>query len=117
MQDFKVNVNLPKEEVHKIAKQIIREIIDKEIGASIKTSIDEFDIKGIIGGKMNRQDGSLQKHILAEVRKCVQESGVREIMREEARKAVIERVGDQPITGGIHIHLSERDVETSWDDY
>lgn len=117
MQDFKVNVNLPKEEVVKIAKQVIREIIDREIGTQLKNAVDEFDIKGIIDGKMNRQDGSLQKYIITEVRKCVQESRVRDIIREEARRAVIERVGDQPLTGGIHIHLSERDIETSYDDY
>lgn len=111
--DYKINVDLPKEEISKLAKQAIKEIISQNIQAAMC----EIDIMQIIEKEMKSITPSLNKKIDAQIKTFINNCKYKidDAIRKECKEAVIENIKNKPISGNIYLKINKEFVETDYD--
>lgn len=113
MENFKVNVDLPKTEIAKIAKEVIRDIIEEEIRDIIKT----MNLNAIVSEKSKTIDSKLKGIIDKETKDAIRNLrwDIKEIAKQEAKKFIIEQINEKPLTGNIYLKINPRDIDTDYD--
>lgn len=113
MENFKVNVDLPKTEIAKIAKEVIRDIIEEDI----RKIIADMNINSIVAEKSKSIESKLNGIIKKETENTLKSLkwDIRNIAKEEARKVILEQIKEKPLSGNIYLKISAESIETDYD--
>jgi len=111
--DLKLNINISKDDIAKMAKQVIREIVEDQIQDAMKT----FDVKDVIQKKMSTIDSTITQTVNKTIKSEISNRlyNVNGIVREETRKIVLEEIQKKPLSGNVYLKIDNSDAYTDYD--
>lgn len=112
---FKVDINIPQKDIEKMAKQVIREIIETRIEEAMKN----INIEKVINDKINSSTTKLPKLISDAVKGKVDsiKYQVTKQFNEIMRSILMEEIEKKPLSGNIYLKLDRSNIETDYDDW
>lgn len=113
--NFKLDINIPQENIKSMAKEVIREIVREKINDAMK----DIDIKKIINGKLNDIDGRISKTLKNTSEQKVDNLmwKIRGELNKTIRNIVLEEIQKKPLTGNVYLKIDNCNVETDYDNY
>ena len=111
--DLKLNINISKEDIAKMAKQVIREIVEDQIQEAMKT----INVQDVIQKKMNTIDSTITQTVNKTIKSEISNRlyNVNGIVREETRKIVLEEIQKKPLSGNVYLKIDNSDAYTDYD--
>ena len=111
--DLKLNINISKDDIAKMAKQVIREIVEGQIQETMKT----VDVTNVIQKKINKIDSTITQTINKTIKNEISNRlyNVNGIVREETRKVVLEEIQKKPLSGNVYLKIDNSDAYTDYD--
>ena len=108
-----LNINISRNEIRDIAKEIIREIVEKEIQSALK----ELNVNQIIQGKLNSVDKKLDAISKKEIEAKMQKEfwSVQNKINQTIRTMILEKLNGKELIPNVYLKLSARDIETEYD--
>lgn len=113
--NFKLDINIPQDNIKSMAKEVIREIVQEKIDEAMK----DIDIKKIINGKLNDVDGKISKTLKNASEQKVDNLmwKIRGELSQTIRNIVLEEIQKKPLTGNVYLKIDNCNIETDYDSY
>lgn len=111
--NFKLDINIPQENIKSMAKEVIREIVQEKINEVMS----QIDINKLINGKLNNVDDKISRVIKDSTKKQVEDLiwKTRGEVKQVLRDTVLQEIQKKPLTGNIYLKIDGCNVETDYD--
>lgn len=113
MPDYNINVNLPKDEVTRLAKQTIKEIVQQ----NINEVMNQLNVKSLIEKELNFISEKVKKEVGFAVKKKIESDrwNIINTYKEEAKKVVLDEIQKNPLSGNVYLKISKSEYDTDYD--